>query len=182
VSNKKSSRVLNGVGRAPAGSSLRKTWAGTLAVPVALRYSSILAPARGCLLYGFNDRRKCAGAFRSLYRITENTCFSSFLGAIAEQLQVPFDAVRSPPIRLGAAPIARIDCPPDRSPSRTGQSRSPRLGRLAACPFPLTVPISAADKSNQFGFTCRRRGFPPPAFVAPCRCSTIRSPGSVGIP
>jgi hypothetical protein len=36
------------------------------------------------------------------------------------------------PVRVGAAPIARIGCPPGRSPSRTGQSRSPRLGRLPA--------------------------------------------------
>ena len=36
------------------------------------------------------------------------------------------------PVRVGAAPIARIGCPPGRSPSRTGHSRSPRLGRLPA--------------------------------------------------
>ena len=41
------------------------------------------------------------------------------------------------PVRVGAAPIARIGCPPGRSPSRTAQSRSPRLGP----PIPTTCSI-----------------------------------------
>ncbi len=35
-------------------------------------------------------------------------------------------------VRVRVAPIARSGCHPGRSPSRTGQSRSPRLGRLPA--------------------------------------------------